>query len=81
MNEVLDRILINVARVVPHDSGNVMLLENGVGHIVRHQRHGEFNRPVNDEAVYLPLSRTPSLRQIYETGEPLLIGDTERLVA
>ncbi|MCZ7543966.1 MAG: hypothetical protein M5R40_10705 [Anaerolineae bacterium] len=30
-NEVIERILTNVGRVVPHDAANVMLIEIGCG--------------------------------------------------
>ena len=32
---VLDRVQTNISRVIPHDSGNIMLLEKGIGRVVR----------------------------------------------
>src|SRR5439155_27276094 len=35
MDEVFSRILSNIARIVPHDAANIMMIEEGVAHIVR----------------------------------------------
>jgi len=41
INEVFDRILINVELVVPHPAANIMLIENDLAVIVRHRGYGE----------------------------------------
>jgi PAS domain-containing protein len=37
INQVMDRILTLVARVVPHDAANVMLIEEGYAYVARHR--------------------------------------------
>ncbi len=36
LDEVLRRILENVKRLIPHDTANIMLIENGVARVVQH---------------------------------------------
>jgi signal transduction histidine kinase len=36
LDEVLRRILVNVKRLIPHDSANVMLIEDGIARVVQH---------------------------------------------
>ena len=73
---VLDRILDNVSRVVPHDAADIMLLEDSVAHIVRCRGYAECG---NENAL---LSLRPriddwhSLHRAMETGLPALIPDT-----
>lgn len=74
-NEVLQRILENVGRVVPHDAVTIMEIENGVarptlslGYIERGQLEFISN-------VRLSLADTPTLRQIAETRRALVIPD------
>lgn len=72
INEVLDRILENITRVVPNDDSSVILLENGVGRIVRHHGVTPIEKAV---AVRYPLESTITLRTMFQSGQPLLIED------
>lgn len=73
--EVLDRVMTNVARVVPHDGVCIMLVEDGQAFIVR--SHG-FERALAE----LPAGRRwdvdkePTLRLLAETGDSLVMADT-----
>ncbi|WP_162909261.1 PAS domain S-box protein [Aggregatilinea lenta] len=76
VDEVLDRLLMSVARVVPHDSANIMVLEGDRARVVRWQGH------YGDEALgdwladqVLPLEEAPSLGEVIESGEPMVIND------
>jgi PAS domain S-box-containing protein len=40
-DELLDRILNNIANVVPHDSASIMLVEEGIAYSARTRRFGE----------------------------------------
>lgn len=73
--EVLDRILSNVASVVKHDVGNIMLLENGVARIVRQRGYGALGLENAAQSVRLVLADTPNLRQMAESMQPLAIAD------
>lgn len=78
-DEVLDRILANLERVVPHDSANVMLLDaSGVGlRLVRQKGYEHHMQDAQEllERIY-PLEDTRNLRDIVETQQPLLILET-----
>ena len=76
LDEVLDRILANVGRVVPHDSVSIMLIESGVAHIVRRRGYAERGLEASVLAVRFTVADVPSLRQMVDAGQPLAIPDT-----
>lgn len=76
-DEVLDRVLENIERVVPHDAADIMLIDpTGVGRVARDR--GYADRGVGDTvyAISLPVNDTPTLRAMLETGRPLAVPDT-----
>ncbi|MCZ7542244.1 MAG: ATP-binding protein [Anaerolineae bacterium] len=73
LNEVLDRILTNAARVVPHDAANIMFVEGGVAFVVR--EHGYITQDVDTSGLCFPVAQTPTLRHMTETGQPVVIPD------
>ena len=76
--EVLDRILIQVERVVPYDSANIMLIEGGWVRVVHCRGYVERGFKREDVlAVRFPLYQTENLLNMYETGEPFLIPNTQ----
>jgi PAS domain S-box-containing protein len=74
LNEVLDRILTQLSIIAPIKSVDIMLIENGLAHIVRSMGYGEYEAELRK--VYLPVDSTPNLRKMVETGRPLVIHDT-----
>lgn len=68
---VLDRILMNVGLVVPHDEANIMLISGDDAYVC--QSRGKSPSPIL--SVHLPISETPHLRQMIDTGAPLIISD------
>ncbi len=76
LDDVLDRILENLGRVVPHDIANIMLLEDGVCTIVRTRGHGPDGEAGQRMlGMRLSLDEVAGLRQMIRTGEPLVIPD------
>lgn len=75
---VLDRILENVGRVVPHDAANVMLLdaEGTMVSIVRSRGYSEPHAQQNG-VVRFSLATLPILRQIMDTRHPVAIPQTQ----
>ncbi len=78
LDEVLDLILHSLTQVVPHDSGNITLLKDGMGEMVRRQR-----KEANGVAVTRPMQRyviqdVPTLQHMLETGRPRLVNDTSQ---
>ena len=74
---VLDRILANVGRVVPHDHANVMLIESGIARIVRNQGYDAGGLQGWMPTLQLPIADFPTLRQMAETGQPCVIRDVQ----
>jgi signal transduction histidine kinase/CheY-like chemotaxis protein len=81
-DDVLDRILDNVGRVVPHDAANILLLETNGGGI-------EILRPVRTRGytrggarrfpfhLTVSLADVPYLQQMAATGQALVVSDTQ----
>ena len=79
LDEVLNHILANVGRVVPHDSASIMLVERGVARIVRCRGYAE--RGISTEAVLglrFPVAEVSNMREMSETGQPVVIADVEK---
>ena len=75
LNEVLDRILSVIGRVVPHDIANIILIENQSAHVVRyHSQTEQFSERSNLNRRF-PLDELPNLNQMITTKRPLIIND------
>ncbi len=80
---VLDRILINVAQVIPYDLADVMLIEDGVARAARHRGYAEHNLTSTIETLAFTISssgtqhtlRSERLSRIAQTGQILSIAD------
>jgi PAS domain S-box-containing protein len=75
LEEVLDRILSNIERIVPHDMATVMILEGDTARIVRQRGYERFGLEEHVCALRFPISETKTLRTMIETQKPLLIPD------
>lgn len=75
LDEVLDRILSNIGRVVPHDAAAIMLMEGDVARVVRSV--GQADMGLTDPALHMPfvVSTTQNLHIMYTTNRPLVIPD------
>lgn len=76
LDEVLDRILASVGRVVPYDAASIMLIEDGVAAVVRYQGFQYADREAFLSTHRFPVLSTPSLREVYDRGQVVLIDDT-----
>ncbi|HEY4690847.1 MAG TPA: ATP-binding protein [Anaerolineae bacterium] len=73
-DEVLDRILANVGRVVPHDRASIMLIDSDstVVNVVR-WRDDRLTAPVETaQALRVSVADMPALLYMAETGEPIV---------
>jgi GAF domain-containing protein len=77
LEEVLDRILANVGRVVPHDAANIMLIEAGVARIVRSRGYAEHGLEEMVQIMRFPIADMPERKRMIESGQPLVILDTQ----
>ena len=73
LEEVLDRILANIDCVVPHNDGAILLIESDVARVVRAKGSAAPSQVY--ETLSFALADTPSLRQVYESRQPLVIPD------
>ncbi len=74
--QMLERILEQVARVVPGDAFNVMLVENGIARPVRWRGYDRFGAEERVASVTLPVADIRNLREMARSGWPMLVPDT-----
>jgi diguanylate cyclase (GGDEF)-like protein/PAS domain S-box-containing protein len=76
MDKLMDRILDNTDRVLPSDTGAILLLENGYLKVVRGR--GYLEKGFKDITLNPPflLSERPNMNRMFETGQPVAIPDT-----
>lgn len=77
LEKVLERILNNVGRVVPHDAANIMLIERGIARIVSTQEPAKYT--VGESLLKRPfvVADIPTFRQVVESKEAVVIPDTQ----
>ena len=74
-NEVLDRMLEQLSKVIPNDSANVMLIKGDTAYITRFRGYDKYKlSPVMAKTAF-KISEMPSLKQIYEEKKPIIIAD------
>jgi len=73
-DQVLDRILEQVERIVTGDAFNVMLIESDTARMVRWRGYERVNVKVLGTAF--PIAEYPSLVKMMQTREPVVISDT-----
>lgn len=79
LDEVLERVLTNVGRVVPHDAVNIMLLEDGKAHIERSHGLADMDIEAYELGKPVTLQALPYLSRMAETLQPVVFQDTEQL--
>jgi PAS domain S-box-containing protein len=77
LEEVLDRILRNVGRVVPHDAANIMLIEGGVAYVARASGYARHEDAL-DTGGQFNVEDVPFLQRLVESHEPLAIPYTAK---
>lgn len=73
---VLDRILENLKRVVPHDAASIMIIEHDDGRIVRHMGFDERGLTEAVENLRLDVSEKSRLLSDFRDARAVLIHDT-----
>ncbi|GAP05425.1 protein containing diguanylate cyclase (GGDEF) domain [Anaerolinea thermolimosa] len=74
--EVIDRLLENLEKVVAHDGANLMMLEDDMLRMVRKRGRSQLE-PQAREWRY-PLSQFKVMERAYSTGQVVIIPDTWR---
>jgi PAS domain S-box-containing protein len=76
LDQVLDRILEQVERIVAGDAFNIMLLEDNTVQAVRWRGYERLGLEEYIANLALPLVRYPNMMKMAQTGEPIVIPDT-----
>ena len=78
LDEVLESILTNVGRVVPHDTANIALVEiDDTVRFVRIKGYEKYGTQDIIPTIECKLSEVANLKQMAETGEPCINPDTD----
>ncbi|MBI5935104.1 MAG: GAF domain-containing protein [Chloroflexi bacterium] len=73
---LLDRILENIERVIPYQTANVTIVENGVTHIARQRNLWTLNMEEQPQDYAMPLDRLQTFKEMAKSLQPLVIPDT-----
>ena len=74
---VLDRILDQIGRVVPHDAATLMLIESGVARIDKCRGYAERGLEDMILGLHFRVADVSNLRTMMDTGQPIVIPDVE----
>ena len=75
-NEVLDKILVNLKWVLPHDRADIMLVEDGIARVVHSRGYEGVGLEEWIGSLNIPVDQVPVLNEIVQTGEVLYLPDT-----
>lgn len=75
-DEVLDRILEQVERVVPGDAFNIMLVTDGSARVARRRGYERTKKVRQALREAYGIDELPSLVRMVETGKPIVVSDT-----
>lgn len=78
LSTVLDAVLLNVSRVVPHDAANIMLIENDIARVVGSRGYKELGLEEIVNRSKYPLEANINFKEMVETGMPLCISDVTK---
>jgi signal transduction histidine kinase len=75
-DEVLDRVLDTVGRVVPHDIANIMLIDDqGMARMARDRGYAGYGLTNAAAAMQLKVVDVPALLFMFQTGQPVVISN------
>ncbi|MBL8165852.1 MAG: GAF domain-containing protein, partial [Anaerolineae bacterium] len=77
LDKVLDHVLDNVSRVVPHEAANVVLLHEGKLRMMRYRGYQQVELNALREFSRRTVDEVPTFKQIVETHKPLIVNNTE----
>jgi len=75
-DEVIERVLTNVGKVVPYDAVNIMLVEQGYAHVVREHGYKDLGKENELASLRLKIDEVPHLRQMAEMRQPVTFPNT-----
>jgi diguanylate cyclase (GGDEF)-like protein/PAS domain S-box-containing protein len=79
LDEVLERILQNVVKVVPHESANIALMtQTGQARFVKVNNPEKYGKKDYLTGLDINVMSIANFRKMAETGEPMIVPDTQR---
>ena len=72
---LLDRILENVGRVMPHHAANIMLIQGTTARIVRQNGYDKYGSSEQILQASFDLTKTPNLNDVVTTRKALAVPD------
>lgn len=75
---VLDEILRQLRRIVPHSAANIVLLERGLLRVVRWQGYASFGSEKLLANLEQPLADFPLDAEVVQSQQPLIVADTSQ---
>ncbi len=76
-NEVVQRVLENVGRVLPHETSLIELLEGDRWRVAGHKGFAERGLKEWVESLQAAIDERPLYRRLVQTGQPVVIPDTQ----
>jgi response regulator RpfG family c-di-GMP phosphodiesterase/putative methionine-R-sulfoxide reductase with GAF domain len=76
INEILDHILTNLSRVVPHDAAGIMLIEDGVARVSSQRGYEKWGIEGWISGLSLVIDETPNIKRMIKKFQPDLCLDT-----
>lgn len=77
VNQVLEQLLVQIGRIVPYDSANVMWIEEGVARVTHWRSNEQAGNGRLLTTLRLPVAQTPNLAQMFTTRRPHIVPDTQ----
>ena len=77
LDQVLDSILVTLENVIPHDSANIMLVDENTytASVARYKKNPKINAAQKPPIDEFPIFETPTLFTMYHTKQPYVISD------
>jgi PAS domain S-box-containing protein len=75
-NQILERLLDQVSRLLPYDYASIMWIEQGTARITHMRGFEEDGLVGQAAALRLPVDQTPNLHRMFTTLRPHVIPDT-----
>ncbi len=77
LDKVLDLILENIGRVVPHDAANIMLVQDEMIKVVKSRGYSKYGVKKEVETMEIQANSKPVLKSILDNHQPTIICDVE----
>ena len=79
LDEVLDRILDNLDRVVPHDAANITTIEGDATRVVRQRGYDKYDLQETVEGWQFVIKNSAHYVEMIATQQPVVLPDTHAL--